>query len=65
LVLNYSQIYWRLELAKLLADIGDVPEAMDQVRICLKIKPSSEEAKKLLADLSLSPEGWSIEINSR
>ena len=64
LTLDYSQITWRLELARLLAKTGDVPEAMDQARICLRISPNSKEAEKLLSDLSLSPEGWSKETKS-
>jgi len=64
LTLDYSQISWRIELARLLAEAGNVPEAMNQARICLRISPSSKEAEKLLADLSVSPEGWSKEIKS-
>lgn len=64
LTLDYSKISWRIELARLLAEAGDVPEAMNQARICLRISPNSKEAEKLLADLSMSPEGWSKEIVS-
>lgn len=65
LALDYGQVSWRIELAKLLADSGDIPEAMNQVKICLRIKPNFKEAEKLLADLSLSPAGWSMEVKSR
>lgn len=64
LTLDYSHISWRLELARLFAKTGNVPEAISQARICLRISPSSKEAEKLLSDLSLSPEGWSKETNS-
>jgi len=64
LTLDYSKIPWRIELAKLFAEAGNVPEAMNQARICLRISPSSKEAEKLLTDLSVSPEGWSKEIQS-
>ena len=64
LTLDYSQIPWRLEFARLLAGLGDITEAINQARICLRISPNSKEAEKLLSDLSLSPEGWSKETNS-
>jgi tetratricopeptide (TPR) repeat protein len=65
LTLDYSQVTWRIALARLLADTGNVPEAIDQARICLRISPNFKEAEKLLADLSLCPAGWSKEINCR
>ena len=64
LALNYSQISWRLELARLFAQTGNVSEAISQAQICLRINPNSKEAEKLLSDLSLSPEGWSMETES-
>ena len=64
LALDYSYISWRIDLARLLADTGKVSEAISQARICLRISPASKEAEKLLADLSLSPEGWSKETQS-
>ena len=62
LTLNYGQVAWRMELAKLLAQTGNISEAMSQARICLRISPDYKEAEKLLADLSVSPAGWSKEI---
>ncbi len=64
LALDYSQIAWRIELARLLAQTGNIAEAMSQVRICLRINPNSKEAENLLADLSISPAGWSRETQS-
>ena len=64
MTLDYSNLSWRIDLAKLLADTGNVQEAINQARICLRISPASKEAEKLLADLSVSPEGWSKKTQS-
>jgi tetratricopeptide (TPR) repeat protein len=64
LTLDYSNLSWRLDLAKLLANTGNVQEAIKQARICLRINPASKEAEKLLADFSISPEGWSKKTQS-
>jgi len=53
---DYGKVYWRLALAKLLAQAGDVSEAMNQCRICLKMNPGFASAKDLLGELSLRPE---------
>ena len=58
LTLNYNQISWRIELARLLAEKKRMPEAMHQARICLRIRPNSKEAEKLVADFSISPATW-------
>ncbi|MBM4036917.1 MAG: hypothetical protein FJ290_00255 [Planctomycetes bacterium] len=56
LALDYGQVGWRLELARLLAEVGRVTEAMHQARICLRLRPELASARKLLEDLSVLPE---------
>ncbi len=55
LVLNYGQVDWRYRLARLLADAGRIPEAMNEAKICLRLRPQSKAAKKLIEELSLHP----------
>ncbi|MHC4326934.1 MAG: O-antigen ligase family protein [Planctomycetota bacterium] len=55
LVLNHSQIHWRLELARLLAKTERIPEAMREARICLQLRPQHKAAETLVADLSVHP----------
>ena len=53
LALNYGQINWRLQLAKLLAKNQQIPEAIQEARICLRLRPQLKTAQKLIADLSV------------
>ena len=55
LVLDYGQVNWRLNLAKLLAKTDQVPEAIHEARICLRLRPQYKAAEKLIADLSVLP----------
>ena len=55
LVLDYAQIQWRFELAKLLANTGKMSEAMREAKICLRLSPEFGKAKKLVADFSVHP----------
>jgi tetratricopeptide (TPR) repeat protein len=55
LALDYGQVGWRLELARLLVETGRIREAMREARICLQLRPQSEQAKRLVADLSVHP----------
>lgn len=55
LALDYSQIQWRLSLARLLAKSNKVPEAIHEARIGLRLRPQFKEAEKLIADLSVAP----------
>ena len=64
LVLDYAQVYWRFELAQLLADVEKIPEAMDEARICLRLHPQFKEAERLVADLSINPVAFRKEIKS-
>lgn len=52
---EYSQVYWRLELAELLVRIGKTKEAMDEAKICLQIRPHLRAAETFVADLSINP----------
>jgi len=55
LVLNYSEVHWRLKLARLLAENENIPEAIQQARICLRVRPQLKAAEKLIADCSVHP----------
>ena len=50
---NYGHVAWRLALARLLAETGRVTEAIHEARICLRLRPQSTAAKKLIEDLSV------------
>ncbi|MBW8001334.1 MAG: hypothetical protein FVQ80_04860 [Planctomycetes bacterium] len=52
---DYGQVGWRFTLAKLLVKNGRIPEAMDEAKICLRLRPEFKAAKKLVADLSVHP----------
>lgn len=54
--LEYAQVSWRLTLARLLVTTGRIQDAIDQTRICLRIKPQFKEAEELLKELSVSPQ---------
>lgn len=53
LVLDYGQVQWHLELAKLLAEVENIPEAMRQAKICLLLRPEHKAAEKLIEDFSV------------
>jgi len=55
LALDYGQVWWRFTLAKLLAEMERIPEAMHEARICLRLRPQFKAAEKLIADLSVHP----------
>ena len=55
LALDYGQVHWRLEFARLLAEARRFPEAMRQAKICLQLRPQLKAAKKLVADFSVNP----------
>jgi len=64
LALNYSQVQWRLTLARLLAETENIPEAIQQARICLRVRPQSKEAENLIADFAVHPAVVKEEIES-
>ena len=55
LALDYGQVNWRFTLAGLLAEKGDIQEAIHEARICLRLRPQFKAAEKLIADLSVRP----------
>ncbi len=56
--LDYNHVQWRMELARLLVETQRIPEAMRHARICLRLRPGSMAAQRLVGDISLQPEGW-------
>jgi len=55
LALDYGQVNWRFNLAKLLADTEQIPEAIHQAKICLRLQPQFKAAERLIAELSVHP----------
>jgi len=55
LVLDYGQTGWRLALTKLLAETNNIPEAIREARICMRLGAQSKTAERLLDDLSVLP----------
>jgi len=53
--LDYARVRWRYNLARALAASGRVSEAIREARICLRLRPQMDAAKKLIADLSVLP----------
>lgn len=55
LVSDYSQVEWRLSLALLLAETGEVGAAIEQANVCLRFRPEFAPARRLIDRLSLDP----------
>ena len=64
LTLNYGQVQWRLELARMLAKAGRIPEAMQEARTCLQLRPQLKAAEKLIEDLSVNPTMFDKDLKS-
>ena len=62
--LDYAQVHWRFTLARLLAEMNRASEAMQEARLCLRLKPQFDPAKKLIDELSVNPAGFDIEVGS-
>jgi tetratricopeptide (TPR) repeat protein len=62
LEIDYSQVYWRLNLARLLAESRQIPEAIRETKICLRLRPELKAAEELLEQLSIDPAGFSEEV---
>ena len=56
LALDYGRVQWRLLLAQMLSETKQVPQAVHEARICLRLQPKMAGAKKLLAELSIMPD---------
>ena len=65
LTLDQNQLQWHFNLARLLAEINKITEAIHEVRICLRLQPEFTSARKLIDDLSVrseaSPGGSRVE----
>ncbi len=55
LALDYGQVGWRFALARLLAEVDKIPEAIHEARICLRLRPQFKAAEKYIAELSVLP----------
>lgn len=64
LTLDYGQVYWRLELARMLAETKRIPEAMQEARTCLQLRPQFKAAEKLVEDLSVHPAMFGKKVES-
>jgi len=64
LTLNYAHVHWRFELAKLLAEAERIPEAIQEARTCLQLRPQFKAAEKLVEDLSVHPAMFGKEVES-
>ncbi len=51
--LNYEQVGWRMALARALAETGQVDQAIHEARICLRLRPQLQAARKLIEDMSV------------
>ena len=52
---DYGRVYWRFALAKLLAETDEIPQALHEARICVRLRPQFKAAKNLVAELSVNP----------
>jgi tetratricopeptide (TPR) repeat protein len=48
---DYRQLEWRLDLARALAETGQVDDAIHEVRICLRLRPRHPGAIRLMKEL--------------
>ena len=55
IALDYGRVQWRISLARMLAEVNRVPEAIHEAQVCLRLEPQMEAAKKLLASLAVIP----------
>lgn len=53
LALNYGQVQWRFDYARALAEQGNVGQAIEEARVCLRLRPQMEAARKFIAELSV------------
>lgn len=60
---DYGRVTYRLQLARSLADAGHINEAMHEAKLCLRFKPESQDARELVAELSVHPCAFEAETN--
>jgi tetratricopeptide (TPR) repeat protein len=58
LALDYSQVHWRLDLARLLAKTNRVLEAIHEAKICLRLRPQFKPAEELIGELSVRSDAF-------
>ncbi|MFC1738354.1 O-antigen ligase family protein [Planctomycetota bacterium] len=58
LAIDYGQVNWRFALAGLLSRVGEKSQAIDEARICLRLRPQFKAAERLIAELSVQPEAF-------
>ena len=61
LAMDYSRVYWRLDLARQLAKTKQIKQAIRELRICLRLRPQMKAAENLLVELSVDPNGFNSE----
>ena len=59
LEMDYGQVHWRYELARLLAETDRISEALNEARICVRLRPQFKAAERLVAELSVNPASFS------
>jgi tetratricopeptide (TPR) repeat protein len=55
LAMDYGNVNWRLGMARSLKDIGEVQQALAETRICLRLRPQDQGARRLIQELSVMP----------
>ena len=53
--LDFSEVHWRLSLAEVLAEVGELEAAVGAARECLLFQPEYQPAQRLLNRLSTDP----------
>ncbi len=51
--LDYGNVGWRLNLARALAELGEIAEALDEANTILNLQPQMPAALKLIEDLTI------------
>jgi len=54
--LDYGKTDCRYSLAKTLVEAERIPEAMNEAKICLRLRPDNKAAKKLIEELAVHPD---------
>jgi tetratricopeptide (TPR) repeat protein len=57
LAMDYGQVRLRLNMAELLTEMNRLGEAMEEAKVCLRLRPDFKAAERLLANLSARATG--------